>query len=65
MLAVFSHHQDATQRLSEIAAILAAGLLRLRARKSSAFFGPEAKTPLDCARTSRGDARRKSEDITP
>jgi len=48
MPAVFSHHQDATQRLSEIAVILAAGLLRLRARKSSAFFRPSGESSLHC-----------------
>lgn len=53
------HHDD----LAELAAILAAGLVRLLERKSSQILHHEAKTPLDCEPRSGGDAAVKSEDI--
>jgi hypothetical protein len=39
-----------TEYLTEIATILAAGLLRLRSRKSSPNSPTEADSPLDCER---------------
>jgi hypothetical protein len=39
-----------TEHLTEIATILAAGLLRLRRRKSSPNSPPETDSPLDCER---------------
>jgi len=51
--------------LAEIAALLAAGLLRLLERKSSQILPREAKTLLDCGPQSEGDVARKSEDIAP
>jgi hypothetical protein len=53
------------ERVHEVAAILAAGLLRVLARKSSQNLRGDAKTPLDCGRASGGDVGRKSEDIAP
>jgi hypothetical protein len=38
------------ERLGEIAAILAAGLLRLQSRKSSPNSPSETNSPLDCVR---------------
>jgi hypothetical protein len=55
------HHND----LAEVAAILAAGLLRVLERKSSQNLRREAKTPLDCERACGGDVAVKSEDIAP
>ncbi len=56
-------HDD--DHLAEIAAILAAGFLRVLARKSSQNLRIEAKTPLDCGGQRGGDVGRKSEDVTP
>jgi hypothetical protein len=53
------HHDD----LAELAAILAAGLLRVLERKSSQILPCEAKTPLDCEPRSGGDATVTSEVI--
>jgi hypothetical protein len=55
------HHSD----LTEIAAILAAGFLRVLERKSSQNLRREAKTPLDCGRDCGGDVGVKSEDVAP
>ena len=43
------------ERLGEIAPILAAGLLRLRSRKSSPNSPSEADSPLDCGRVFGSD----------
>jgi hypothetical protein len=56
-----NHHAD----LAEIAAVLAAGLLRVLERKSSQNLSREAKTLLDCGRDCGGDVGAKSEDIAP
>lgn len=40
---------SAAERLDEIAEILAAGLMRLRARKSSPLSAPGGESLLDCA----------------
>ena len=40
--------ENAADRLTEIAAILAAGLLRLQSGKSSRNLPVEADSPLDC-----------------
>ena len=42
-----------TERFGEIAEILAAGLMRLRARKSSAISGDRGESCLDFAATQR------------
>jgi hypothetical protein len=42
--------EQPTEHLTEIATILAAGLLRLRSRKSSPNSPSEADSPLDCER---------------
>jgi hypothetical protein len=51
--------------LAEVATILAAGFLRVLARKSSQNLQSEAKTPLDCGRQCGSDVGVKSEDIAP
>jgi hypothetical protein len=53
------------EEIAEVAAILAAGLLRLLARKSTQNLRAGAKTPLDCERECGGDVDRKSEDVVP
>jgi hypothetical protein len=54
-----------TEHLTEIAAILAAGLLRLSERKSSQISRREAETPLDCGAAPEGHVREKREDLSP
>jgi hypothetical protein len=56
---------DSTERLTEISAILAAGLLRLSERKSSQISRREAETPLDCGAAPEGHVRKKREDVSP
>lgn len=51
--------------LPELAAILAAGLLRLLERKSSQNLRGEAKSLLDCGRRPGGDVARKTQEISP
>ncbi len=51
--------------LPELAALLAAGLLRLSARKSSQKLCGEAKSLLDCGGRSEGDVARKSQEVSP
>jgi hypothetical protein len=46
----------AAERLDEIAELLAAGLMRLRARKSSALFGKGGESCLDFSPHQRGHA---------
>jgi hypothetical protein len=45
-----------SQRLSELAEILAAGLMRLRARKSSELCGHTGESSLDCPGYQSGHA---------
>jgi hypothetical protein len=40
-------HQDAVERIAEVAEILAAGLMRLRARKSSGLLPGERDISLE------------------
>ncbi len=42
-------HMTATERLAEVAEILAAGLIRLRARKSTPLSAACGESSLDCA----------------
>jgi hypothetical protein len=51
--------------LAELGELLAAGLLRVSARKSSQNSQDEAKTPLDCGGRSGGHVRKKTEDMAP
>ena len=44
------------ERLSEIAEILAKGLMRLRARKSSCLSGDHGESSLDCLTHQSGHA---------
>jgi hypothetical protein len=48
---------SAAERLDEIADILAAGLMRLRARKSSQISGDPGESLLDFSADQRGHAR--------
>jgi hypothetical protein len=62
MLANLPADSDGSQeRLGEIVAILATGLLRLQSRKSSPNSTVEADSSLDCERHSGGDVGRKVE----
>jgi hypothetical protein len=47
--------ENLTDRLTEIATILAAGLLRLQSQKSSQNSTVGADSSLDCGRQSGGD----------
>jgi hypothetical protein len=47
-------HMSAAERLDEIADILAAGLIRLRARKSSALSRDRGESSLDFSPDQRG-----------
>jgi hypothetical protein len=42
-------HLSAAERLAEVAEILAAGLMRLRARKSTPLSPHSGESSLDCA----------------
>jgi hypothetical protein len=44
------------ERIKEIAEILAAGLMRLRSRKSSPFSGYAGESSLDCTACQSGHA---------
>ena len=56
---------SAAERLDEIADILAAGLMRLRARKSSSLSRDRGESSLDFSPDQRGHARpREHEGIT-
>jgi hypothetical protein len=50
---------SAAERLDEIAAILAAGLMRLRARKSSHLSRDPGESSLDFSPDQRGHARQR------
>jgi hypothetical protein len=50
---------SASDRLAEIADILAAGLMRLRARKSSGLSDHRRESSLDYSPDQRGHARRR------
>jgi hypothetical protein len=52
---------DSSDHLAEIAAILAAGLLRLQSRKSSPNLATPTESPLDCAGNYGGDVIAKIE----
>ena len=53
--------ESQTERLTEIAAILAAGLLRLQSQKSSPNTPCETDSPLDCEPVFGRDETRKFE----
>jgi hypothetical protein len=48
--------ETASERLDEIAEILALGLMRLKARKSSSLSAPGGESSLDCAAHQSGHA---------
>ena len=54
--------ENSANHLTEIAAILAAGLLRLQSRKSSPNFPLQADSSLDCERVFGGDVGGDFED---
>jgi hypothetical protein len=49
----------AAERLAEIADLLAAGVMRLRARKSSLLSGHSGESSLDFMRAERGHEPRR------
>lgn len=51
--------------ITEVAAILAAGLQRLFERKSSQFSPVQSETLLDCGAAFEGHVHRKAEDMAP
>jgi hypothetical protein len=59
------HTENPADRLTEIAVILAAGLLRLSSRKSSQNSTVDADSSLDCERHSGGDVAGKGEVSRP
>jgi hypothetical protein len=54
-------HMTAAERLAEVAEILAAGLMRLKARKSSHLSAHCGESSLDCAAHQSGHADRSLE----
>jgi hypothetical protein len=58
-------NEQSTDHLTEIAAILAAGLLRLQSRKSSRNSTVEIDSLLDCESSSGGDVAAKFEISQP
>ena len=57
--------ENPAERLTEIAAILAAGLLRLQGRKSSPNLPAARDSSLDCEGNSGGDVAAKIEISRP
>ena len=49
------------ERLAEIAEILAAGVVRLRARQSTLLLSPPGESSLDCAGDQSGHANSQTE----
>jgi hypothetical protein len=63
--AIDPRHLSTAERLDEIADVLAAGLMRLRARKSSQISGDPGESSLDFSPEQRGHARpREPEGLT-
>jgi hypothetical protein len=58
-------NEQSTDHLTEIAAILAAGLLRLQSRKSSRNSTVEIDSSLDCEGNSGGDVAAEIEISRP
>ena len=56
---------DHADHVQEVAAILAAGLMRLSSRKSSQNLPPLDESPLDCAGHSGGDVAAEIETSRP
>jgi hypothetical protein len=55
------NHLTAPERLAELANILAAGLMRLRARQSTPLSADCGDSSLDCAAQQSGHADRSQE----
>jgi hypothetical protein len=51
------------ERLGEVAELLAAGLMRLRARKSSPLFADRGESLLDCLTVASGDPAMLSQEV--
>jgi hypothetical protein len=49
------------ERLAEIVEVLAAGVVRLRARQSSSLLAPPGESSLDCAGDQSGHANSETE----
>jgi len=56
---------SAAERLTEIAEILAAGLMRLKARKSTPLSAHSGESSLDCSGYQRGHAEALTRDGGP
>jgi hypothetical protein len=56
-------HMSAAERLAELAEILAAGLMRLRARQSTPLSADSGESSLDCAAHQSGHADRGSLEV--
>jgi len=54
-MSVSASSTPTVDRIQEIAELLAAGLMRLRARKSSRFFGPGGESSLHCSPAQSSD----------
>jgi hypothetical protein len=63
MNALHPSHMTAPERLAEVAEILAAGLMRLRARQSTALCADCGESSLDCAAQQSGHADRGSLEV--
>jgi hypothetical protein len=61
--AVHPDRMSADGRIAEIAEILAAGLMRLRARKSSALSRDPGESSLDFSPDQRGHARPRERKV--
>ena len=61
MNALKPEHMTASERLDEVAYILAGGLQRLHARQSSALPADSGDSSLDCAADQSGHANSKTE----
>jgi hypothetical protein len=57
MNALRPNRMSAAERLEEIAEIIAAGLMRLRARQSSQLSGDDGESSLDCLAIQSGHAK--------
>ena len=55
-------HMTADERLAEVADILAAGLMRLRARQSTPLSRDGGESSLDCPGHQRGHANALTDD---
>jgi len=57
----FNRRSNASERIAEIGEILALGLIRMRARKSSSLVSDRGESSLDCLGTRSGHAGNEPE----